>query len=205
MSFWQGPAMLTGTTTCLLWLALPAFAADYKAGDKVIADLKGTANQATVVSVEKGGKYKLEWSDGAKEVVAGSRIKTAVAPAGTAFKKGDKVLVVVDGAVYPGTVNYPDGADYRIDYEDGEQGSETVAGNRVLALVPVAGMKLAPKAPEPPSEDELHPCKQVDNLFSIKRCGGKCADTRSDAMNCGHCGTKCGQGVVCIEGWCKMP
>ncbi|MCB9593102.1 MAG: hypothetical protein H6719_10250 [Sandaracinaceae bacterium] len=33
-------------------------------------------------------------------------------------------------------------------------------------------------------------------------CGGACVDTRSDARNCGACGTTCGAGEVCAAGRC---
>ena len=35
-----------------------------------------------------------------------------------------------------------------------------------------------------------------------RTCGGSCVDTRSDTMNCGECGMRCGQGESCLESRC---
>ena len=33
-------------------------------------------------------------------------------------------------------------------------------------------------------------------------CAGVCVDGRSDPMNCGVCGARCGAGTVCADGVC---
>lgn len=35
-----------------------------------------------------------------------------------------------------------------------------------------------------------------------RACGATCVDTRSDTMNCGGCGMRCGQGESCLESRC---
>lgn len=33
-------------------------------------------------------------------------------------------------------------------------------------------------------------------------CGGRCADLKSDSLNCGTCGTPCSSGAACSAGVC---
>src|SRR5438094_23939 len=34
-------------------------------------------------------------------------------------------------------------------------------------------------------------------------CGGMCVDTKTDANNCGKCGTACPMGATCVQGSCQ--
>src|SRR5436190_2397482 len=34
-------------------------------------------------------------------------------------------------------------------------------------------------------------------------CGGMCADTKTDANNCGKCGNACPPGAMCVQGSCQ--
>lgn len=175
-------------------------------GDKIVVFNGRLSVVATVLAAEGSGKLKVRFaSRSSEDTIEAKQVRLVLPRTPPKFGPKDHVLVVSDGEVVGGKVNFASEGSYRIVYDD-DGSSGTV--DSALVLGPFAKEALTPTAKEGPGkagQEEKRAPREGDvcqGSGSPRWCGGACVNVLNNDAHCGGC-APCKSGFHCESLFCR--